>query len=127
MMEETLQRKRLRLEALIEELQGSLAALCQLEGGEDLAYTFEIGDTLYARARIGRETSSVGLWLGAGVMLEYGVGEAKVFLGEKEGTRREELARCEHDLAFVRKQLTTMEVNMARLYNYAIRQKSAPK
>jgi len=40
---------------------------------------FSLSDQVYARARIGN-VDSVGLWLGAGVMVEYALAEAKSLL-----------------------------------------------
>ena len=40
---------------------------------------FSLSDQVYARAKL-RDVDSVGLWLGAGVMVEYSLDEAKKLL-----------------------------------------------
>lgn len=127
MMEAALRARKARYDASIAEMEASreaVEALRRTPAG--LPYDFELGSTLYARAIIppagpGRR---IGLWLGGGVMLEYGVEEAIGFLGGKLAERQQELAKVDHDLAFIRRQVTTMEVNMARLYNYSRSQRT---
>lgn len=40
---------------------------------------FSLSDQVYARAKL-RDVDSVGLWLGAGIMVEYSLEEAKNLL-----------------------------------------------
>jgi prefoldin subunit 5 len=40
---------------------------------------FSLSDQVYARAKL-RDVDSVGLWLGAGIMVEYSLDEAKNLL-----------------------------------------------
>jgi hypothetical protein len=77
-------------------------------GGETpLETTFELNDTLYARATISPEdTDEVYLWLGANVMLAYPIEEAEALLEEKLQAARASLANCEEDLEFLREQIT---------------------
>jgi prefoldin subunit 5 len=83
--------------------------------------TFELNDTLYAKATIdGNNTDEVYLWLGANVMLAYPIEEAKTLLEGKLNAALESLQNCEEDMDFLRQQITTLEVNTARLYNYEI-------
>ncbi len=65
----------------------------------------------------------VGVWLGANVMLEYTIDEANTVLGEKLTTANKSLVIVEEDLLFLREQITTMEVNIARVYNYEVMMK----
>ncbi|KAK0673685.1 putative prefoldin subunit [Cercophora samala] len=98
------------------------------EGGEggEIETTFELNDTLYAKARIGK-TEEVYLWLGANVMLSYPIGEAEELLDGKLGAARQSLKNCEEDLDFLREQITTMEVAVARVYNWDVVQKRKEK
>ncbi|KAA8899248.1 Prefoldin subunit domain-containing protein [Sphaerosporella brunnea] len=83
--------------------------------------TFELNDTLYAKATIdGSTTDEVYLWLGANVMLAYPIEEAKMLLEGKLSAALESLKNCEEDMDFLRQQITTLEVNTARLYNYEV-------
>lgn len=124
LMESSLQSKFSRNKVLLEELESSLAAVKVLVANnqQDYQYTFELGDTLFAEATIAQDTHKVGLWLGAGLMLEYDLPEAIGFLEEKAEERRAELTKNEHDMDFVRRQITTTEVTVARIYNLIVRQ-----
>jgi prefoldin subunit 5 len=120
-MERSLQNKRERFTNLLKELETSINAVILLSEPGQRHYNFELGDTLYGRAIIPDGDRKVGLWLGAGVMLEYELTEARSFLETKRDERKEELRKSEHDLEFIRKQITTTEVNLARLYNLTVR------
>jgi prefoldin subunit 5 len=117
-MEVSLKSKFDRFTNLQTELDSSYAAVNQLSKSSELEYDFELGDTLYAKAKIPQGDQTVGLWLGAGVMLEYELPDAKEFLKSKLEERKEEIRKVTHDLEFVRKQITTMEVVIARLFNF---------
>lgn len=113
--------------ALKVEIESSIGAIKAIqttnkEESAPIQFTFELGDTLYGKANV-RANSSVGLWLGAGVMLEYEGGEAIAFLETKLREREEEIGKVVCDLEFIRRQITTMEVNIARLYNYLVQLK----
>lgn len=130
MMEAALQARKRRYDASITEMEASKEAVEMLKRTPtSLSYDFELGSTLYARSIIPPVDSGrrIGLWLGGGIMLEYEAEEAISFLEGRLGERREELAKVEHDLTFIRRQITTMEVNMARLYNYTRSQGTTPK
>lgn len=60
-------------------------------------------------------------------MLSYPVAEALELLKLKLGTAKESLSNCEEDMDFLRQQITTLEVNTARLYNYDITMKRKEK
>lgn len=89
-------------------------------GAKAFETTFELNDTLFAKAEIAGNTAEVFLWLGANVMLAYPVDEAKELLEGKLAAALESLANCEEDMDFLRQQITTLEVNTARLYNYEV-------
>ncbi|EEH17073.1 hypothetical protein PABG_07160 [Paracoccidioides brasiliensis Pb03] len=96
------------------------------KAGTDTALetTFELNDTLYARALIKPEdTDEVFLWLGANVMLAYPIEEAVDLLTEKLRAAEASFANCEEDLGFLRDQITTLEVATARVYNWDVVQK----
>lgn len=56
-------------------------------------------------------------------MLEYKVEEAIELLQSKLDTAKESKKTCESDLAFLRENITTMEVNTARLYNWDVQKR----
>ena len=85
MMEFSLNAKRQRLNAKVDDLQKSLAAIKGLQQHPDCTFRYEINDTLYARAKLAEPAAlkTVHLWLGANVMLSYPVEEALPFLADK--------------------------------------------
>jgi len=87
-----------------------------------LTTTFELNDTLYAEAEL-EETNTVYLWLGANVMLSYELSEAVSLLKSKLDTAEGSLLGVMEDLEFLREQITVMEVNTARLYNWDVKRR----
>lgn len=87
--------------------------------GDSFTVTYELNDTLNAKAEV-EAKDNVYLWLGANVMLEYTVEEAEALLTQKLNSAEETLKACKEDLEFLRAQVTTMEVNTARVYNYTV-------
>lgn len=82
---------------------------------------YELDSTLYTKAVIESEKlDSVYLWLGAEVMLEYPLDEAVELLNVRLKNNKEQLATVKEDLEFLRENITTMEVNTARLYNWDV-------
>lgn len=79
----------------------------QAENIEPLETTFELNDTLYAKAVVDAgNLNEVYLWLGANVMLSYPIEEAEVLLEEKLSAAKRSLDNCEEDLEFLREQIT---------------------
>ncbi|PIL26141.1 hypothetical protein GSI_11896 [Ganoderma sinense ZZ0214-1] len=98
----------------------------ELEEGEDagkpLTTTFELNDTLYAEAEL-EDTDTVYLWLGANVMLAYKIPAAVTLLRSKLDAAQSSLASVIEDLEFLREQITVMEVNIARVYNWDVKRR----
>ena len=82
----------------------------------------ELGDTLLVSAAVA-PTATVGLWLGANVMLEFPVAEARELLARKLASAETSQRQVHDDLAFLKTQITTMQVNMARVYNDSVQLK----
>ncbi|RDL32536.1 Prefoldin subunit 3 [Venustampulla echinocandica] len=95
-------------------------------GSDPIESTFELNDTLYAKANI-PPTEEVYLWLGANVMLSYPIDEAEELLTTRLSTAKQNLINCEEDLDFLREQITTMEVATARVYNWDVTVKRKEK
>nr|XP_029733927.1 prefoldin subunit 3-like [Aedes albopictus] len=72
-------------------------------------------------------TKTVCLWLGANVMLEYPLDEAEELLKQNKHSAEVNLKCLEHDQDFLRDQITTTEVNMARVHNYDVKKRQAKK
>ena len=54
-------------------------------------------------------------------MLEYKIQEAFDLLSSKLVSAKTSLSQVKEDLAFLKEQITTMEVNIARVYNYDVK------
>ncbi|ODV72329.1 tubulin-binding prefolding complex subunit PAC10 [Cyberlindnera jadinii NRRL Y-1542] len=89
------------------------------ESQESIDTNYELNETLYTTATI-EPTDKVMLWLGADIMLEYPIDEAEELLVEKLSTAKTNLEISEEDAEFLRENITTMEVNTARLYNWDV-------
>jgi prefoldin subunit 5 len=70
-------------------------------------------------------TKTVCLWLGANVMLEYPLDEAEDLLCQNKNSAVVNLKCLEHDQEFLRDQITTTEVNMARVHNFDVKRRQA--
>lgn len=84
---------------------------------------FPLTDNCYAKAEI-PPTDKVCLWLGANVMLEYTINEAEALLKNSNNNATETLKKLDENLAFLRDQITTTEVNVARIHNYMVKIKA---
>jgi len=94
------------------------------DGDKELSLktTFELNDTLYAEAEL-EDTDQVYLWLGANVMLSYTQDEAIELLSSKLQAAQQNLKNTTEDLEFLREQVTVMEVNTARVYNWDVKRR----
>ena len=92
---------------------------------EPMEVNYQLNDTLYTKAVVDTEDKKVGLWLGADVMLEYPVDEAIDLLKERHKTAQKSLETALEDVEFLRENITTMEVNCARLYNWDVERRRA--
>lgn len=88
---------------------------------ETLETNYELDSTLYTKAEVDvKNLESAYLWLGADVMLEYPLDEAVDLLKVRLSNNIEQLKTLNEDLDFLRQNITTMEVNTARLYNWDV-------
>jgi len=83
---------------------------------------FELNDTLYAHAEL-EDTDTVYLWLGANTMLSYTLTDAITLLSGKLASAQQALKNTIEDLEFLREQVTVMEVNTARVYNWDVKRR----
>ncbi len=84
---------------------------------------FLISDNIWARAKIPNDTGKVGLWLGANVMVEYSFEEALTLLERNLSNALFRIQQTEDDINFLKDQITTTEVNIARIYNQSVANK----
>jgi prefoldin subunit 5 len=119
--EEHLKQKVPELEKSLTLVQSLLKKKEQVETSGAVRYI--LADQIFAKAEIDYSVGTVHLWLGANVMLEYSYEEAVKFLEDKQQRARTELQNTVDDLAYVRDQIVTCEVNMSRLYNWDVRRR----
>jgi hypothetical protein len=120
------------LKEKLPELEKSLTLIQSLlkkkTSGEVFGMTrYSLTDAVYGRAQVDYSVGIVNLWLGANVMLEYTYEDAISFLEKKLETAQKDLEDTAQDLAFVRDQIVTTEVNMSRLYNWDVKRKRTTK
>ena len=60
-------------------------------------------------------------------MLEYPIEEAEQLLTKNFETANKNLQQIDKDLDFLRDQITTTEVNMARVYNWDVKRRQSLK
>ena len=81
---------------------------------------FLVSDNIWAKAKIPNDTGKVGLWLGANVMVEYTYDDAVKLLCKNLAQAEEKLAETDGDIDYLKDQITTSEVNIARVYNQGL-------
>ena len=87
---------------------------------ESMQTNFLISDNVWAKATLPNDTGRVGLWLGANVMVEYSHDEALALLERNLKNAEIRLKSTQEDLNFLKDQITTTEVNIARCYNQTV-------
>lgn len=135
-MEKHMQKNKARLREKLPEISQTLNMIIFLQkkqDGEDddaedntFVTHFPLADSVYGKASV-KPTGTVNLWLGADIMLEYTYKEAHALLEKNLSNAQERLKEVESDLLFLRDQITTAEVNIARMFNHDVllRKKSA--
>ena len=89
--------------------------------GEELDMHFELTDSVYAKAKV--KDAGASTWLGADVMLEYPLEEARQLLEANHANCKNNLATNQSDLAFVKDNITITEVSIARVYNWDVKKR----
>uniref|UniRef100_A0AAR5PYF1 Prefoldin subunit 3 n=2 Tax=Dendroctonus ponderosae TaxID=77166 RepID=A0AAR5PYF1_DENPD len=126
-MEYNLIAKKTRLQSQVPELKRSLTVIEKLEKQtEEFDTQFLLSEQVFARAKV-PPTQNVCLWLGANVMLEYTLEDAKKLLTQNIAAAETNLEFVNQDLDFLRDQFTTTEVNMARVFNWDVKRRQAAK
>mmetsp|Transcript_20933 Transcript_20933/g.62419 ORF Transcript_20933/g.62419 Transcript_20933/m.62419 type:complete len:320 (-) Transcript_20933:121-1080(-) len=94
--------------------------------GDATEYTYQLAENIWAKAKA-PPSNSVCLWLGANCMLEYSVEEAVELLETNKTNAQTTLKALEEDHHFLRDQITTTEVNIARCHNLGVKQRQLAK
>ncbi|KAK1440827.1 hypothetical protein QVD17_06659 [Tagetes erecta] len=113
------------LQAKIPDIEKCLDVVATLQAknsDEALLTDFEVSEGIYARAQI-KNADSVCLWLGANVMLEYSCEEATTLLQNNLENAKASLEVLVADLQFLRDQVNTTQVTIARVYNWDVHQR----
>ena len=87
---------------------------------KEMSTNFLLSDNIWAKAKVPNTSGKVGLWLGANVMVEYTLDEAIKLLGKNLHNAEMKIKETEEDLDFLKDQITTTEVNLARIYNQGV-------
>jgi prefoldin subunit 5 len=121
---------KIRLKNQIQELEKSIAMLEELKkrkaSSEDMSTHFRLADHVFLKAKV-PPADKVGLWLGANVMLEYDLEEGYELLTTKKAKAEQSLKSTNALIDHVRENVTTIEVNMARVYNWDVKRRQAEK
>jgi len=129
-MEQNLLQKKRRLKKQIPDIETSIDVLKLVkqkrDANEETETQFLLSDQVFMKSRI-PPTDKVCLWLGANVMLEYPISEAEQLLTKNFETATKNLLQIDTDLDFLRDQITTTEVNMARVYNWDVKKRQNEK
>ncbi|KAJ8605850.1 hypothetical protein CTAYLR_000526 [Chrysophaeum taylorii] len=115
-------RTKVSMKAKIPEITRTLELVKFLRKNEDVTTHYSLSEMLYAKARVSAD-GSVYLWLGANVMVEYPYDEAVDILELSLNNAKERLRVCDEDLDHLRDQIITVEVNMARVFNYNVKRR----
>jgi prefoldin subunit 5 len=121
LLEQQMMQRKARLMTKLPEIQKALDMVLKLidSQGVEMTLDFELCPSVYSKAKIS-DVKSVNLWLGAGVMVEYDLEEAKELLETNLATCKTNLNTAHADLAFLQEGATTTEVSIARIYNYDV-------
>ncbi|MFH4977987.1 hypothetical protein AB6A40_004696 [Gnathostoma spinigerum] len=115
-----------RVSASLPDLKESLKILDQLEEQKKNEKPFEmlylLSDQLFTKVRVDNP-EKVHLWLGANVMVEYSLSEARAIIEKNLRQAENVIEEITKELDFVKDQITTTEVNIAHVYNYGVQQK----
>ena len=87
---------------------------------------YMVSNNLWAKAEV-NVPESVFLWLGANVMCEYKMDEAKNLLNQNLLNAKNQIKKNNTDLEFIKDQMTVCEVNIARVYNETVRRNQITK
>lgn len=90
---------------------------------QDIQYELEDGLFAFASIPTKSETNTVSLWLGSGILMEFTYEEALQILNEKSFVYTSKINEIMEDIEYLREQITTLQVNLSKVYNYSVLQK----
>ena len=92
-------------------------------GEESVLVNYALCDIVFAKAKVPPAVGKVNLWIGASTMVEFSYEEAIEFLETQLVQSAAKIEELNEDLSHLRGSSITVEVNMARLFNYSVKQK----
>ncbi|CAI5438013.1 unnamed protein product [Caenorhabditis angaria] len=129
-VESSMTAQKSRMMEKIPEFKNSLSILDVLiakkEKNESFETTFLLSDDVYSKAVVPKP-DKVSIWLGANVMVEFELDNAKQLLEKNRASVQKVIDELTSELEFVKDQITTTEVNMSHLVNYRVAQNQAAK
>lgn len=127
-IETRLSQSKANLKGKMPEIKKTLEAMKFLriksESGDEYTTHFELSANILAKAKLNK-VDTVCLWLGANVMMEFTFDEAETLLTRNLEAAAKSLERVQEQTDFLRDQITTTEVNVARVYNHEVRTRQA--
>eukprot|EP01062_Namystynia_karyoxenos_P060209 TRINITY_DN51734_c0_g1_i1.p1 TRINITY_DN51734_c0_g1~~TRINITY_DN51734_c0_g1_i1.p1 ORF type:complete len:232 (+),score=105.84 TRINITY_DN51734_c0_g1_i1:73-696(+) len=129
--EAKLMQSRSSLKGKIPEITKTIETLTMLErknkADEDMHSFYGLSDVVFSEAVIRDRPKKVGLWLGANVMVEYDITDAKELLTRNLATAQKSLEDVLEDLAWLRDQTAICEVNANRVHNWEVMERRKKK
>ena len=110
----------------IEKCLETIEYLEKKEKEKPINVDYMVSNNLWAKAEV-NIPDSVFLWLGANVMCEYKMDEAKTLLNQNLQNAKNQIKKNNNDLEFIKDQMTVCEVNLARIYNETVRRNQIAK
>jgi len=93
---------------------------------EPMKTHFELTSHIWAEANV-TKNGTVYLWLGANIMVEYSYDEAIALLSNNLSQGKISLENYSKDLDYLKDQITVTEVNVARIFNWDVKERRKNK
>lgn len=116
----SLEARRNSLEETLQEFNQMREYLTLMKTKESLSLRFQLVESVSGYATVSKP-QSVNVWLGANCMVQFSLEECEAFVKEKLEKCKHNLSVTKSDLFFLKEQITTMEVSIARIYNYQVK------
>uniref|UniRef100_A0A8R1HYZ0 Prefoldin subunit 3 n=2 Tax=Caenorhabditis japonica TaxID=281687 RepID=A0A8R1HYZ0_CAEJA len=127
-VESSMAAQKQRMSEKIPEFDNSLSIIDTLiakrAANESFETTFMLSDDVYSKAVV-QKPETVSVWLGANVMVEYDLESAKKMLEKNRNSVQKVVDELSRELAYIKDQITTTEVNMSYIVNYGVAKRRA--
>ncbi|CAL2028279.1 unnamed protein product [Caenorhabditis brenneri] len=127
-VESNMHAQKQRMAEKIPEFENSLSIIDTLiakrAANESFETTFLLSDDVYTKAVVPKP-EKVSIWLGANVMVEYDLEDAKKMLDKNRGSVQKVVDELTNELAYIKDQITTTEVNISHIVNYGVNKRRA--